>query len=372
MRLLDEQALRDIASGSAVLGTGGGGDPYLGTLVSLQALARYGPMKLITADELDDESVVVYPFVIGSPVPLIEKWPLGKEMVQAYDTINRFLHGRVQAVMPIEIGGINSMVPFFIAGRLGIPVVDGDCMGRAYPEVELVTLTMHGIGASPFAIADERGNSVVLYTIDNFWAERFARSISVDMGAICAGAAFPISGKQVREAAVLGSISYTERIGRAIREANAAKRDAIGAILRETNGALIFRGKIVDVQRRTSKGWALGECVLEGMDSDAGSRMVIRFQNENLVAIRDGEIIVSVPDLITIIDSESGQAITTEHLRYGFRVVVLGIPCDAKWRTPAGVELGGPRHFRYDIDYIPLEQRFATAGRADGRQVSSV
>ena len=190
--------------------------------------------------------------------------------------------------------------------------------------------------------------------------------------AICAGAAFPVTGKQVREAAVLGSISYTERIGRAIREANAAKRDAIAAILEVTNGALIFRGKIVDVQRRTSKGWALGECVLEGMDSDTGARMVVRFQNENLVAIRDDEIIASVPDLITIIDAESGQAITTEYLRYGFRVVVLGIPCDPKWRTPAGIELGGPRHFRYDIDYVPLEQRFAMAGRADGRQVSGV
>jgi uncharacterized protein len=372
MRLLNEQSLRDIASGSAVLGTGGGGDPYLGTLVSLHALEQYGPMQLVTADELDDEAMVVFPFVIGSPVPLTEKFPLGKEMVQAYETINRFLHGRVQAVMPIEIGGINSMVPFFIAARLGIPVVDGDCMGRAYPEVQLVTLTMHGIGASPFAIADERGDSVVLHTIDNFWAERFARSISVDMGAICAGAAYPVTGKQVREAAVLGSISYTERIGRAIREANASKQDAIAAILEVTHGFVIFSGKIVDVQRRTSRGWALGECVLEGMNADAGTHLAVRFQNENLVAIRDGEIIASVPDLITIMDAESGQAITTEQLRYGFRVVVLGIPCDPKWRTPAGIELGGPRHFRYDIDYVPLEQRFAAAGRTDGRQASRV
>ena len=361
MRLVDEQALRDIASGSAVLGTGGGGDPYLGTLVSLQALARHGPMQLVTADELDDEALVVLPFSLGSPVPLIEKFPLGKEMVQAYETINRCLHGRVRAVMPDEIGGINSMVPFFIAAQLGIPVVDGDCMGRAYPEIQLVTLTMHGISACPFAIADEHGNSVVLYTIDNFWAERFARSISVDMGAVCAGVAFPITGKQVREAAVLGSVSYSERIGRSIREANVAKQDAIAAILEVTNGVLIFRGKIVDVQRRTSRGWALGECILDGMDSDAGARMVVRFQNENLVAIRDGEIVASVPDLITILDAESGQAITTEHLRYGFRVVVLGMPCDPKWRTPAGIELGGPRHFRYDIDYVPLEQRFPTS-----------
>src|SRR5260370_4765966 len=120
-------------------------------------------MRLVTADQLGDEALVVLPFSLGSPVPLIEKFPLGKEMVQAYETINRCLHGRVKAVMPDEIGGINSMVPFCIAAQLGIPVVDGDCMGRAYPEIQLVTLTMHGIRACPFAIADEHGNSVVLY-----------------------------------------------------------------------------------------------------------------------------------------------------------------------------------------------------------------
>jgi DUF917 family protein len=91
---------------------------------------------------------------------------------------------------------------------------------------------------------------------------------------------------------------------------------------------------------------------------------VVRFQNENLVAIRDEAIVASVPDLITILDAESGNAITTEHLRYGFRVVVLGIPCDPRWRTPAGIELAGPRHFGYDVDYVPLEQRFSAPGVA--------
>jgi uncharacterized protein len=63
-----------------------------------------------------------------------------------------------------------------------------------------------------------------------------------------------------------------------------------------------------------------------------------------------------VPDLITVIDSQTGQAITTERLHYGFRVILLGIPCDAQWRTPAGVALGGPRHFGYDIEYTPIER----------------
>ncbi len=72
----------------------------------------------------------------------------------------------------------------------------------------------------------------------------------------------------------------------------------------------------------------------------------------------DGEIVVSVPDLITTLDSDTGEPVTTEGLRYGFRVVVLGIPCCDKWRTPAGLAIVGPRYFGYDIDYRPVESRF--------------
>jgi DUF917 family protein len=199
----------------------------------------------------------------------------------------------------------------------------------------------------------------VLNTIDNFWAERFGRSIAVEFGAISASVGCPLTGRQVRESTILGSLSYAERIGRGIRQAHAAKEDGVTTILRETNGFTIFRGKIVDVQRRTERGWTFGEAVLEGLEEDSGSSMIVQFQNENLVAIRDGETVATVPDLITILDAESGEAITTEHLHYGFRVVVLGIPCDPKWRTPGGVELAGPRHFGYELDYQPIEERWA-------------
>jgi uncharacterized protein len=94
------------------------------------------------------------------------------------------------------------------------------------------------------------------------------------------------------------------------------------------------------------------------LDDYAGGEMTVRFQNEHLVAILDGEVVCMVPDLIAILDTERGEPITTENLRYGFRVTVIGIPCDAKWRTPEGIALGGPRHFGYDIDFVPVESRF--------------
>jgi len=228
-------------------------------------------------------------------------------------------------------------------------------MGRAYPEIPLVMWTLHGISATPMAIADEKGNSVVLETIDNHWTERFARSVATDMGAISSTALYPATGAQLREASVPGSITRAMHIGKVIREAQAAHEDVVEAVIRATQGVRLFRGKITDVLRRILGGYARGEATIEGLGPYAGQSMNVKFQNENLIAMVDGRPVAVVPDLITIMDSETGEAITTEHLRYGFRVDVIGIPCHEGWRTPEGIALGGPAHFGYDVEYVPLQ-----------------
>ncbi len=345
--------------GSAVLGTGGGGDPYLGKLAATHWIDRHGPLQLVTIDELPDETLVVFPFGIGSPVPFLERLTITDELVCAFKAMSRYLGRPIGAVMSAEIGGVNSVVPLALGGRLGLPVIDGDCMGRAFPEVQLVTLTLFGHQAAPLAIADEHGNVVVIDSIDNNWAERLARPVAVEMGAIAGGVAYPVTVRDLKEAAVLGSVSFAERIGAAIRQAHRLHGDPIAAVTTVTKGFLLFTGRIVDVQRRTEQGWARGETRIAGADDFSGREMTVRFQNEHLVAIEHGQVVVSVPDLIAILDTERGEPITTEHLRYGFRVSVVGIPSDPKWRTPAGINLAGPRHFRYDIDFVPVEARFA-------------
>jgi uncharacterized protein len=367
VRLLDKQQIEDIAIGSAVLGTGGGGDPYLGKLAAQRAIDQYGPLKLVSLDELPDDTLVVFPFAIGSPVPFLERVTMLDELESAYHAMTQYFGREIGALMSIEIGGMNSVLPFALGARLGLPVIDGDCMGRAYPEIHLVTLTLYGHGASPIAVADEHGNVALIISIDNVWAERLARPIAVEMGAIAGGCGFPVTVRDLKEAAVPDTVTYAEAIGIAIREAQQRHTDPIAAVLNVTNGVNLLTGRIVDVQRKTEKGWARGETRIAGTDDYAGREMTVRFQNEHLVAMEADQVIVSVPDLITILDSERGEPITTENLRYGFHVTVVAIPCDAKWKTPEGVALGGPRHFGYDIDYVPIEERFAERGGDRGR-----
>lgn len=358
MRLLEQQEVEDIARGSAVLGTGGGGDPYLGTLATLEAIKKNGPLKLVDIEELDEDLLVVFPFGIGSPVPFLERITLQTELQVAYQAMKRWLGKPIGAIMSAEIGGMNSVIPFAVASELGLPVIDGDGMGRAYPEIQLTTFTLFGHGAAPIVVADARGNSAVIDSVDNFWAERLARPIAIEFGAIAGGFAFPMTVKDLKEAAVLRTVTYAENIGKAIRLAQTSHKDPVNAATEVTNGFRLFDGRIIDVQRKTERGWALGETIIQGVGDYTGRQMTVRFQNEHLVVIENGEIIVSVPDLIAILDTERGDPITTEHLRYGFRVSIIGIPCDEKWRTPAGIELGGPRHFGYDIDFVPVEERF--------------
>ena len=253
---------------------------------------------------------------------------------------------------------MNSVLPFAVGRELGLPVIDGDCMGRAYPEIQLVTLTLYGHSASPLAVADEHGNVAIVDTVDNTWAEKIARPIAVEMGAISGGFGYPVTVKDLKEAAILGSVSFAEEIGKAIRVAQQEHTDPVDAVLEKAGGFRLFVGRIVDVARKTQKGWALGETRISGVDAYDGREMMVRFQNEHLVAIENDEIVASVPDLIAILDTERGEPITTENLRYGFRVTVIGIPSDAKWRTPAGIALGGPGTLATTSTSCPVEERF--------------
>ena len=68
-------------------------------------------------------------------------------------------------------------------------------------------------------------------------------------------------------------------------------------------------------------------------------------------------VLACVPDLICVLDTETGEPITTEQLRYGQRVTVLGIPCSSKLRTPQALEVIGPQAFGYgEVTYVPMDK----------------
>ena len=62
---------------------------------------------------------------------------------------------------------------------------------------------------------------------------------------------------------------------------------------------------------------------------------------------------VTTPDLISIIDVDSGYPVTTEDLQYGLRVAVVAMAADPKMKTAAALRVVGPRAFGFNFDYLP-------------------
>jgi DUF917 family protein len=354
LRNIYAEDLEDIAIGGAILGTGGGGDPYVGKLMAQQAIRKHGPVKLIDVDQLADDALVVPVCMMGAPTVMTEKLPQGDELMNAFRALENFLGRKIDAVLCGEAGGVNSTTPFVVAAASGMPLVDGDGMGRAYPELQMVTFTMHGVSATPMVLCDDKGNSLVLETVSNAWTERLARAATVEMGGSALLAFYPMSGAVAKKAAVRGTLSLCARLGRTLRETRAAHGDPVRAVADMLDAQVIFHGRVKDIDRRTVGGFARGSARFDGVEEWKGHTFKLDFQNEFLMAERDGRLLVTTPDLITLLEAESGNPVTADSLRYGLRLVALAFPSDPQWLTPAGIELVGPRYFGYDVEYVPF------------------
>lgn len=363
MREIGIQEIEDIALGAALLGAGGGGDPYIGKLTAIQAIKEHGPVKLIDPEEVPDGAFIMPAASMGAPTILTEKGVGANEFAKLFDMVSRYYGKPVYATMPMEAGGVNSMVPIAAAARLGIPMVDADGMGRAFPELQMVTFSIGGASASPMAFIDEKGNSGILDTVTNKWTEDIARAAAMTCGGTLTIALFCMDAETCRSFGVKGIVTRSEELGRAIRHAKDRASEAgltpEQYFLQFAGGHKLFKGKISDVLRETRGAFNFGKVVLEGIGEDKGSQAYVEFQNENLSCVVSGEYLATTPDLICLVDTETFMPVPTDALKYGKRVLAVGLECFDMWRTPAGLELVGPRYFGLDTDYIPVEKRSA-------------
>ncbi len=355
--ILQESDLLPLSIGAALLGTGGGGNPYVGMLRARELIRQGAQVRVLPLDALPDDAWVGEVGGIGAPVVGVEKIEEGGECFRAMRAVEEAAGVKMSALISAEIGGANAIEPIIAAAYAGLPVIDGDGMGRAFPEVQMTTFFIYGAQPAPAAIADDKGNVVVFKQVkDMFWLERFARSTSVDMGAAAGLAIAPMRMDFVRRTAVPGTVTQALTIGRTVQTARAARQNVVEKLLQATGATLFFTGKITDIRRELLGGFARGHAILAGSDDYAGCAGRIAIQNENLVLWVDGIPVIMVPDLIINLDLETGEPLTTEVLRYGQRIAVIGLPVHPLLKTPQALKVVGPQAFGYpDLAYTPLE-----------------
>jgi DUF917 family protein len=344
-----------IALGAGILGSGGGGPPELGKLLVLEALRRCEPITIVPLNSLPEATLVVAVAQVGTPMVFLERLAQGSEPARAVRALEAHLGIRAGAVMCDEIGGTNSMTPLLAAAHLGLPVVDADAMGRAFPSLNMNTISIYAEKPVPCAFSDDESNTVIVPgTLDAEVTERVGRAVTVALGGISYIARPAPDGPARRNGIIPGSYSRARAIGWAIRSA-VERRSLIGVDLHAVRGRVVFHGLITNVSRRSTPGPVHGAMTIEGQLEGFLGTVRVEFQNEYLIAYSDTSSLVVTPDAIGLVDDETGESIGADEVRAGRHVLLIGFRADQRMTTPAALRLVGPTAFGYDRDYHPLD-----------------
>lgn len=361
MRSLKKQEMIDVLYGCTVLGTGGGSSLAGGLALMQPHFEKGEALQLLPLEELPDDASVATPYMCGAPsasedntrfftLPSVETAPSTlalKALEDAYGV-------EIFAVGSTELGGGNTAEALHAALEAGVPLLDADPAGRSVPELQHSTYYLNDVPIYPLSVATSRGETMVIQKVaDDLRAEEIVRAIAQVSGNMVGVADHLTTGKEAKRALIPGMITFAENIGRTLRTARDSGEDVATAITTAFGGKILFRGIVTEFPWKTRDGFNYGEIHLSGEDGFVGQTYRIWLKNENIAAYHSGEIEVTVPDLICMVD-DKGEPLTSPDFEPGQRMTVFALPAPEVWTSKEGLACLGPRYFGIDADYRPF------------------
>lgn len=369
VRILGWEDMEPLLEGVGALGTGGGGNPSWGRVIMETDLGRGFTYRIIPPEEVPDDALVVSGGYMGSVKTLeemgfasvVEDWDRRFELLEALRAMEKILGRKVQYVVPFELGGLNTPVMLSLAARADLVVVDGDALGRAAPETQMTSFIGHGVRLTPMPLVDRMGNTVVVQeAVYPAYADELGRWVVTHGGGTGANTHYPMTGEQLKKSVVPGTISLALRVGRALLDARAAKEDPVAAFCRVTGGTLLLSGEVEEVSGEDRGGFYLTwATVREAGGRSRAMRLVIK--NETMAGWLEGRLVAVFPDLLCLLDPDTGRGIMSVELEPGLPVSVVGVPCHPRLRealaSPEGATaFSGTRYGCPDLGYAPMEE----------------
>lgn len=370
-KLTNIQEATDFVRGCTFYATGGGGLPENGIESLMSEINEKGFVQITDISEIPDDAVAVCPFLMGSIAPhdeatLKEMAGFGfidgvnKEkarLAKAIQELEAYTGVKTTVVVPIELAGANTSGPISAGSSLGMMAVDGDYCGRAIPEILQITPYLYDRKWLPVASVDEWDNVCIIKKATNLRVvERIGKLISAGAYGLAGQAGFIMSGKELKETVIAGTLSKSYELGKFIREAQEAHLDHIPQkIAEKVGGWVLAEGKRTDFEDEDRIGYYWGATTIQ---SDAGDEYKIWFKNENHVCWKNGEPFVSSPDLICVVDRHTGEPIPNPKMRQAQEVAIIVLPCDERLRQDKIKKVLDPQYFGFeDISYVPVEER---------------
>ena len=363
MRTLNREDLVNILYGAAILGTGGGGSLTEGIELIDEALAAGKTFRLASFDDLAPEDLIGTPYGCGAISPLTEaerkkyaRLPEAQEnfYILCMKQMEAYMGKELKAVISTELGGHNTATALYCGAMADKLIVDGDPAGRSVPGLQHSTYYLHNVPMCPISVMNKFGEGTVVTSVfDDERAEDLVRALAVVSQNIVAVMDHVNTAEVLTNAVIRGAISQSEAIGKAFLTAKAQGGDFVSAVTEAGKGKPMFRGVVTKSTYETRDGFTFGDTEIRGAGEYAGHTLRVWYQNENIISWLDGEIFVTVPDLICLFDLDEKMPQLNPYAREGENVAVIALPAPNEWTTQRGLEIFGPRFFGYDVDYTP-------------------
>lgn len=372
MRELKRDELYDILTGCTILGTGGGGPLEMGKRMIDMALDAGKTFRLVALDDVPDGDLIITPYYCGAVSPEDEditkkyghlKEMAGEPVVKAVQVMESYLGRRIDGVISTEIGGANTAAAFIAGAMLDKYIVDADPVGRAVPELQHSTYYLNGISITPMAIVNPFGESAIFTeVVDDFRAEAMVRSIAVASKNTVAVADHLTTGTSIKSSVIPGVISTALAMGKAHREAIENQANIGEAIAAAGNGRVAFKGTVGQFHWETVEGFTVGEVLIDGEGPYTGHNLRIWFKNEHIVSWLNGKPYINAPDMICLIDSNTGKPVTNPYYEVGKPLTAIALPAPKEWTTESGLDCFSAKYFGFDIEYVPYNSRIDAKG----------
>lgn len=374
--LRTRQECEDFVRGLCFMGAGGGGRPKKGLKLLLDQLEAGREIEWVDVDSLPDEAWTATVAGMGGRGGegstekelaelgcVEEKYDSLGLMVTAVRALEDSAGVKAEAIVPGEIGGGNVPAPMAAALELDLPVVDGDYAGgRAIPELPQTIPEVHGMPACPLSFVTRWGDVMILKdTVSTAMADRIGRMMTLAVYGGVGISWYLMQIKDVKEVLAAGTLTKALHVGQAIREAREKDTDPVAEAVKAVDGWLLFEGEITatEIADEQSYAFGLGTHKLKGLGSHEGHTFKIWYKNEYLLSWRDDKPFVTSPDSLIMVDLKTGEPAISYDFSVGDQVAIVGRKAHQVHRTEKGIEALGPRHFGFDLDYVPIEERVA-------------
>jgi DUF917 family protein len=372
--LKTRQEVEDFVRGCTFYGTGGGGDYASGVEVLMGQLEKGLEVGWIDPAELADDEYSICPFLMGSIAPHTpetikemksfglteQKYDYKDMLARSVKALEKFTDTKVKALVPIELGGGNAAACISAAAENGIFTLDGDYTGRAIPEIQQTTPYIFEKSLLPITSSDGWGNTAIIEEAVNWhMAERIGKLISAAGYAACGQAGFLMNGKDTKEALIHGTMTECYELGKLIREEREAGNDPIEAVVKKLGGWVLCKGTVTEKEWEDRVGYYWGYHTITGENDFEGTNLKIWFKNENHVCWKNGEVYVTSPDMIIVVDLKTCEPYTNNKIEEGLEVAVIGLKARDVFRRPRGIDVLGPKAFGFEIEYVPIEVRMS-------------